>query len=1653
MCWRLQMIPTFISFDAVRHFFWIVHRVATVVFMETRMDRLRHNCFTGFTAKAVSPSQRFIQRIVPVVFLFSFFSVGLREVPAQKIRNTPDQQIADAANAEESEEPVEEGIFLPNDRMAERRLDRAERLVEEQRWSDASTLFDDILSADNDSFFKPDATRDTWLSMKTETTRLIGAMPAAGRESYQLQFRARAQRMLSEAIASANSDQIIAVARRWFHTPAGYRATLFAAIENLESGQPLAALAWLDRLAAVGEESLEFEPTLSIMRSLAAHRAGDDTLAISLLDATRKGSRLTARIGGRDVSVSYPPDGAMAWLANIAGPKSASANNQPGEWLVHRGNPARNAMSAGGRPLLVSRWRVPTTRHPEEARLLEKSREHAADRQDIPLLPASHPLAVAGTVLMHTPMGLLAVDFETGKRIWWVPSPRQSPSAVSETDTDNVMGAMDVMADAQRQRAIEAVFDDATSGTLASDGRLVFAVESSPRAIAMQNNGMPIRVAQNGESWQSGNRLSAYDIANGGKLRWRRPSSGSELAERKTPPEREDPPAGPLGVAAPMALWHCGTPLPLGDQISVLVEERGQIRLDVLEAATGKPLWSQPLAEVDESRSIDNPNSRGRRTAGLSPSMAEGVLVCPTAAGAVVGVDVATRTLLWAYHYPISTTEERIAQGIGIGGRRPQNVVVFNGQVVPPGAEHRWIDSVPTLASGYSVLTPSESNELHCVSLRRGTLSWKLPRKENLYVAGIVENMVVLVGRRSVEAVSLAEGKSIWKEPISWGDAGMPSGRGFITGSHLFVPLDTPEIVDIDLKTGTIVGRSPARGNHVPGNLIAYRGEILSQGVDSLDAFYQESLLQKRIETVQRDEPRDLWATTWQGQLSLSAGHIQKGILQLESAGKLDSSRVTRDMLADAFQFALQRDFAASSERWRDAIQLAGDGRVARDMLRTTVDGFLKTKNISSAWEASRELIGRSTSREDEESLVFELPTRRSSCRESRWLQGRFADLLKSAESPLLTTINGFASESLETALASTTTESLEWFLDCFASHPLAEQARNELLTRLTQRGNAGDTFLASDPAADPEVRRELILLSMLASTDAASRSRASDLLGLSKVFPTEMLPSAWPLGAVEQTQKNRRPQDNAQQHHGFRVIPIPIDGDRGPFMPSLQMGFDLQQQSLIATDGMGRQIGAPLRLDDRNSMGGMMIMPHAAEASVVGRIVVVRSGLQTSAIELADRPGGKNRVLWRSPDDGSAVLRNQMFGVFNANGVGQRIRRNHQPLGMRIVEPDIDATQVATVQGGQATIAGVPMLSHRTLEVRDIRTGRIIWERHRLPVDGELVGDDTFITVCPKNGLGAVVLSMVDGRIVRTCDVPRIHQRLGSSGHRLVVITGSDKRPADRAGIELFDPVTLERISLGEFSGESRVTPVGPHKLSVLEPTGQFTLLDLVRGKNIFSIQLPGMPSTLQQVHVMPWENRLLVIVGRQETPEEQKMLAAAGQIQNLPWHGHGEPNPMITGSIWSIDATTGRSLWQVPATIQRHGLLLSQPSDVPLLFFARQIIPSVGGEKPRMSVLCLDKRTGHEVFLEDKIAAEHQMLFNCSMTGDPENHSIALELAGRSYLLRYRGQPMAPQPPYQASIPAAGKNDPSSNIGRWLQDTMGLRFDFFFEPFPDQK
>ncbi len=76
---------------------------------------------------------------------------------------------------------------------------------------------------------------------------------------------------------------------------------------------------------------------------------------------------------------------------------------------------------------------------------------------------------------------------------------------------------------------------------------------------------------------------------------------------------------------------------------------KGEIRLLCIDAKTGSVAWTQQLAVVEQEReAVQDPF---RRLAGVSPSYADGVLVCPTSNRSVVAVDLATRSLLWGYVY------------------------------------------------------------------------------------------------------------------------------------------------------------------------------------------------------------------------------------------------------------------------------------------------------------------------------------------------------------------------------------------------------------------------------------------------------------------------------------------------------------------------------------------------------------------------------------------------------------------------------------------------------------------------------------------------------------------------------------------------------------------------------------------------------------------------------------------------------------------------------------------------------------------------------------------------------------------------------------------------------------------------------------------
>jgi len=66
-----------------------------------------------------------------------------------------------------------------------------------------------------------------------------------------------------------------------------------------------------------------------------------------------------------------------------------------------------------------------------------------------------------------------------------------------------------------------------------------------------------------------------------------------------------------------------------------------------LTAATGELEWAQTLAAVKERLTTDV----GRRVQAVHLAYGDGVLVCPTNAGAILGVDLLTHSLVWAKPY------------------------------------------------------------------------------------------------------------------------------------------------------------------------------------------------------------------------------------------------------------------------------------------------------------------------------------------------------------------------------------------------------------------------------------------------------------------------------------------------------------------------------------------------------------------------------------------------------------------------------------------------------------------------------------------------------------------------------------------------------------------------------------------------------------------------------------------------------------------------------------------------------------------------------------------------------------------------------------------------------------------------------------------
>ncbi|MBI2825661.1 MAG: PQQ-binding-like beta-propeller repeat protein [Planctomycetia bacterium] len=1515
-------------------------------------------------------------------------------------------------------------VFFPADRATMQRLSKAQELLEQKRYGEAVRLLGDILEGPEDFFFQPNREEPIHRSLKAEAQRLIGGLPTEGRASYELQYGATAQQKLDEAVAAGDAAALAEVSRRFFHTKAGYEATNLLAGHQLDHGHPLAAALSYARLQGTpAAEALE--PTLSVRTAICWARAGlNDKATEALARVPQAARQAKIKLAGQPAHLPARDEDARAWLAKLVGAPQRSLAAGSNQWAMYRGSASRNTVSSGSSPLLSQRWAVPTSDENGAIKgVIEQLRRSALD-QGNSILPTLHPLAVNDYVFMRSLGGLVAIHFTTGKRVWRGPVD-ESVRQLLEPDAQFGMVSRPTVINGNRvnpRSALSAIpawltqriWDDATYGTLSSDGERVFCVEDldvgfgvlDQRQVVLANG----RRQPQAPGPRAYNRLAAYDIATEGKLKW---EAGGPPGESQTE----------LSGA-----FFLGPPLPLAGWIYALVEVKGEIRLVALDGPSGKLEWSQQLAVLETNIS----NDPLRRTAGVSPSYSDGVLVCPTSAGAVVALDLTTRSLLWGYQYARNDSPqapEMVFRGRGIVG----GAIVQNNTPGGAIAGNRWADASVTIAEGRVLLTPPESNQIHCLDLLDGKLSWQKPREDGLYLGCVAGNKVVVVGRNSVRALRLADGDPAWPEPLALPAGSAPSGRGFFNGQRYHLPLATAEVAAIDVATGRIVARSKSRTGSIPGNLICYRGAVISQGVELIERFDQRDDLWQQIADKIAASPDDAAALARRGELLLDEGNHGEAIENLERSFKLDPDPRTRELLVDALLEGLRTDFAAHRARLDEIERLIDQPAQQGAFLRLLAAGLQNAGEVYPAFQAYMRIAGL-----DADGAALERVDNALAVRRDRWVQARLKGLIEAASPDERAEMEKAIQSRFDAADRAAGAAELRKFLAFFGTLPVAEVAREHLADRLIEERSlleAEQLARRLEQSADP--RRAGAATARLAGIlETAGRheeaadyyrrlgDRFGDVVCARGMTGKEIVaalpeksdvrrlmapPESWPVGAV--TRDDAKAQPGAMN----RNFAITMVGPRSPFYDYMTVSLDHQQQALVGDDGFGRERWrVPLR-DPAQNNNVLNINPQMNHARCSGHLLLVSLGYHMVAVDSLGGPGGEGaKILWRQD------LFDNVPGGTNI-GFGAQVIQVPWAVP-RLVAADPTGRALGNIGPIHPELACYQRLRN-VVAVRPL-TGETLWTRSDVEPGSDLFGDEDMIFVVAPGGEEALVLRALDGFELGRRKVPPLGQRMAALGRRVV----SWSMENGKAIVRLTDAWDQKPIWERQFDSTAKAWTVDDQAVGVLAPDGHFVLLSFTDGQPIIDEQVAAEPQ-LNEVYVMRCPDHYVLVANR---PFQNR-----NGVTHQPVPG-SSGNPLVNGNVHIFDAHTGKKI--ATTFVERRGLLLSQPAALPVLTFATQIYnqKSTRMGNVETDVMFLDKRTGrtvHEEKLTNPIVA-------VDLAGDPARNQIVLKTQGAGIRLTFTGKPVKPPKDEEAAESDAVKGGKAvlRGLQNWIQSGGGL-------------
>ena len=767
---------------------------------------------------------------------------------------------------------------------------------EDVNWLQMLPELQAILAADSDSLVSPNAMSrpgaplfdQPRISLKRAVTEFIAGLPAAGRKAWQQLYSDTAVAQLRAATQSGESRAIATVASRFVETPAGWQATEQLGVRSLDTGLPVLAIHYLERLRRSPEARRDREPRLTLTIAAAwllLEREDQAGLAVAELqnwlnetfpdDASGAGSSSQAAAikqvrstGTRELLASLRTslpgqlavsDDASDWRQ----PAGSVTNSHSVAPVAATGRVQWQSITDGfsQRPTAADRlpFATPWADYDDEpypqtpaqmAGMVELAIEYL-DRIDIEEaqvgLPVGQPLIVGGKAIMRTFDRVRAVDVATGSLLW---ESFQQDSAF--TEQFNLAGAKSALNfprsdircpvnQAQEALLLARTRLDRTTGTISSDGQQVYFVNGGGIASRATRHGMA-RLAE--IIPKSSNTLRAVDVTTG-SLVW-------EVGGASDTPRL--PGAG---------RFFLGPPTCLDDGLFVTAEDDGQAILLKLDPSTGTTNWQQELGETIAPAI----NEALRRITGEAPVVAGGLLVCTASSGQVFAVEPDEQRIVWMSSYP---SEIQPVPAFPATIRSQSQRMNTDLQDNP----NRWRETLVVASDGRLILAAVDSPVLTCLDVVTGEVLWKQPRRDSLFVAVVHDGRVVVVGEYGVRSLDLHSGETQWVVAF---ENRVPAGRGVRSGEtyHLPVSVIVPPVKEVatennkddadaasllspvaslqgavlslDLKTGRVLAESAMPDGQRVGNLSAADGRLVSQSFNSVVGLESISDLQTRL--------------------------------------------------------------------------------------------------------------------------------------------------------------------------------------------------------------------------------------------------------------------------------------------------------------------------------------------------------------------------------------------------------------------------------------------------------------------------------------------------------------------------------------------------------------------------------------------------------------------------------------------------------------------------------------------------------------------------------------------------------------------------------------------------------------------------------------